>query len=190
MCHLRSLALGTILTLSSLGFCQSMAERSGWFLSGAANFGQDIIGSEDTRRGGWYSVGVYRPEKRLAIRGLPAQLHIEGFAMFTKGGGFDGMPVDTMQTYGVLATARYWPKVIRNLDTYVDLSFGVAYNSRSTVDLDHRLNTTPSIGGGFGWRLQECDVLLGVRFYHMSNGGTRGNNQGSNNIQYVLTVRF
>ncbi len=169
---------------------EDIATKSGWFFSTAANFGQDFIGSEDTRRGGWYSVGVYRPEKRLAIRGLAAQLHVEGYYMFTKGGGFENLPVDKMHSYGILATARYWPKVFRNVNTYFDLSFGVVSNSITTRDMESKINTTPSIGAGVGWTLKECDVLAGVRLFHMSNGGTSGANQGSNNIQYILTIRF
>jgi len=187
----RWVPLVTLPIIASVATAQTPIEsKSGWYLSGAVNFGQDIIGSEDTRRGGWYAIGVYRPEKRLAIRGLPAQLHVEAYYMFTKGGGFDNFPVDKMHSFGILATARYWPKLFRGVNTYFDLGFGVVSNSIKTQDLESRVNTTPTLGVGVGWALAECDVLLGVRLFHMSNGGTVGSNQGSNNIQYVLTVRF
>lgn len=176
--------------ICSLATAQDIGSKSGWFITVAPNFGQDIIGSEDTRRGGWYGVGFYRPEKRLAIRGLKSQLHVEGYYMFTKGGGFENLPVDHMHSYGILATSRYWTKWIKGVNTYFDLGFGVAANNITTRDLESRINTTPTIGIGAGWQLKECDILIGVRLFHMSNGGTVGDNQGSNNIQYTLTVRF
>lgn len=133
-----------------------------------------------------YSVGWTRPEKRLTYRGLTADLKLEAYYLFTKGGGLDGHPVDRMHSVGVLATAEYRTRWVKGWNTHADLSFGVVKNSILTQDLDSYFNTTPCVGVGIGKGRYDFTV----RWYHASNGGTSGNNQGTNQIQYLLSVRF
>jgi hypothetical protein len=161
-----------------------------WSVNGAAAFGQDVLGSEDTRRGGVYGFSYSGPEKRLTYKGSEGQLVWSGYYMVTKGAGFEGEPVNHMHTFGVSATARYWNHMIRGVDTFLDLGWGLAYNNITTRDLDVKLVSTPFFGVGAGFDVGGQEVLTGIRWYHQSNGGTRGNNQGLNQIQYWVGVRF
>ena len=145
-----------------------------------------MIGSEDTRRGSIYGISYTRPEKRLKFQGLDGKLAIEGYYLFTKGGGFENIPVNNMRSYGILATAKYPLSWFPRFGSHFDLSFGLVYNSITTRDLDSNLNTTPGFGIGFEYR----NIDFTVRWYHASNGGTNGNNQGTNQIQYVLSLKF
>lgn len=165
--------------------CQS-SDAPAWTFRIGPSFGQTTIGSEDTRRGTVWSLGYSRPEKRLTFRGTQADLLIEGYYFFNRGGGFEDIPVNTMHSYGAMATAQYRVKEVRGTTVHFDLSWGLVYNSITTRDLDSRLNSTPAIG--IGVRRGRADFT--VRFFHMSNGGTSGNNQGSNNIQYLFSWRI
>lgn len=181
---MRNLALGVLL-LSRFACAQSPPDNP-FYVRFGPSFGQPVIGSEDTRRGGYYAVGLERPEPRLTYRGSRGTLQVEGYYLFTKGGGLDGHPVDRMHSYGLLATAKYPNHWIKGWNTHLDLSFGVVYNNITTQDLDSHLNTTPSIGAGVTFGRFDFTV----RWYHASNGGTDGNNQGTNQIQYLISVKF
>lgn len=167
--------------------CLSSAQEGPqWYGRIAPAFGQDTLGSEDTRRGTLYGVGFSRPEKRLTFRGMPADLAIEGYYMFTKGGGFEDIPVNKMHTFGAMAIAQYQLGTQGDAKLHLDLGWGLAHNSLTTRDLDSRLNSTPCIGVGVSWG--RGDVT--VRWYHQSNGGFSGNNQGMNQIQYAFSFKF
>lgn len=186
----RRLLVWVFLAFSSVVARADWQEGRYWYGSAAAAFGQDVLGSEDTRRGGVYGVSYAFPEKRLTFRGSKGQAVWTGYYMVTKGAGFEGEPVNHMHTYGVSYTARYWNHMVRGVDTFFDLGWGFAYNNITTRDLDTRLVSTPFLGVGAGIEVGGAEVLAGVRFYHQSNGGTVGNNQGLNQIQYWVGVRF
>ena len=173
-----------LLALPVAVFGQS--SKPSWYVRTGPSFGQDTLGSEDTRRGGYYAVGYGKPEKRLTLRGLRADLLLEGYYMFTKGGGFENIPVNKMNSFGFMAIARYRSNWLRGTETFFDLGFGVVYNDITTRDLDRKFNTTPTLGVG----IQLGDADFTIRWYHASNGGTDGNNQGTNGIQYLVGYRF
>ena len=157
-----------------------------WYLRIGPSFGQPIIGSEDTRRGTVYGLGRAWPEKRLTYKGNTAEMTLEGYYLFTKGGGFEDIPVNNMRSFGLMATARYGTHWLRGAKTHFDLGFGVVHNSITTRDLDSEWNTTPNVGIGATWGRYDFTI----RWYHASNGGTDGHNQGTNQIQYLLSWRF
>lgn len=172
--------------LPALAHCQEDSPESKWSFRIGPSFGQPILGSEDTRRGTVYSIAYTKPEPRFTLRGLKADMMVEGYYLFTKGGGFEDIPVNNMRSYGVLVTAKYPTRWFRGLKSHADLSFGLVYNSITTRDLDSNWNTTPGFGAGVSWGRYDFTV----RWYHASNGGTDGNNQGTNQFQYVLSVKF
>jgi hypothetical protein len=163
-------------------------EGGPWMLTLRAgpSFGQPWIGSEETRRGGYYAVSLARPEKRLSFRGKEASLGLEGFYMFTKGGTVWGTPGRRMHSYGVLVFGRYRRGVAPGSGPYLDVGWGLVYNSVTTKDLDSRLSSAPfvAVGAEFG----RFDVQ--ARFLHMSNGGLAGENQGSNAVQFIAGIKF
>lgn len=170
----------------SLGWSQSDSPRPYWYGRIGPSFGQPVLGSEDTRRGTLYGIGYSRPEPRITLKGLHGELAYEAYYLFTKGGGFEDIPVNEMRSFGLEAIARYRTHWVRGWDTHFDLGWGFVYNSISTRDLDSRLNSTPSIGLG----VTQGRWDFTVRWYHQSNAGTDGNNQGTNQIQYLLSFRF
>ena len=172
------------LVTSSLASAQS--DDHPWSFRIGPSFGQPVIGSEDTRRGTVYAIGHSQPEPRLTYKRRKADLSIEGYYLFTKGGGFEDIPVNNMRSFGAMATAKYETKWLKGADTHLDLGFGIVYNSITTRDLDSRLNTTPTIGIGATWGRYDFTI----RWYHASNGGTDGHNQGTNQIQYLFSFRF
>lgn len=188
----RSVFVLGILVLCSAGFGQSTEWSKGSyrFAWTAAGFGQDVLGSEDVRRGGTYAIGKAYPEKRFTYKGHEAQIVWSAYYMFTKGAGFENVPVDRMHSYGFNVGARYWNHFWKGGNTFYDMGWGFAYNNKSTRDLDTRLVSTPYFGVGAGFEIGDVPVLAGIRWFHMSNGGTKGNNQGSNQIQYWVGVRF
>lgn len=161
-----------------------------WFGSGTVVMGQDVIGSEDVRRGGMYGIGYARPEPRFTFQGNRAQIAGELYYMFTRGYGYEFQPVDHLHNWGLTVRARYWQRWIRGMDTYLDLGWGLSYGNKRTVDMDARLNSTPFIGVGTAVSFLRSELHLGVRWWHMSNAGLVGNNQGHNSIQYVIAYRF
>jgi len=175
-----------LVALSAAPLVQAQEDKTTWFFRIGPSFGQPIIGSEDTRRGTHYGVGFRKPEPRFTFRGLKGEMMVEAYYLFTKGGGFEDIPVNNMRSFGAMMTARYHTGWLKNNDAYFDLGFGAVYNSFTTRDLDSRFNTTPTVGIG----IQVKDYDFTIRWYHASNAGTTGNNQGTNQIQYLLGYRF
>jgi hypothetical protein len=149
------------------------------------SFGQDVLGSEDTRRGAVYEVAFYRPEPRLRFRGRDGSLALTAYYMFTKGGGFEDIPVNQMRTFGLTAAARYPIGSTRDR-FFAEAGWGICHNSITTRDLDSRINSTPFLGVGYA--LDQGTVT--ARWFHMSNGGTSGNNQGLNQLVFLVGVRI
>lgn len=148
------------------------------------SFGQDVLGSEDTRRGGFYGVSFSRHEPRLRFRKAEAAVVYTAYYMFTKGGGFEDIPVNRMRTLGLTAAARY-PVALQGR-LFAEGGWGLCYNSITTRDLDSRFNSTPFVGVGY---LFDQGTLT-LRWFHMSNGGTSGNNQGLNQAVLLFGVRL
>lgn len=163
-----------------------MTQAQQWFFRIGPSFGQPVLGSEDTRRGTYYGVGFAKPEGRLKYRGSTPNLLVETYYLFTKGGGFEDIPVNDMRSYGLSVTARYRIGRLGKGDIGLDLGWGAVYNSIRTRDLDSNLNSTPMIGVSLDF--QKYD--MSVRWYHASNGGSSGNNQGTNQIQYLVGFKF
>lgn len=164
--------------------------ESYWSGNVAAGFGQDVLGSEDVRRGGLYGVSYSTPWNRLRYKNNRAQVVVSGYYMFTKGGGYDYLPVNHLHTYGISAAARYWNHIFKGTETFFDFGWGLSYGNKMTIDLSSRVNSTPFLGVGAVIPGTDGRLLATVRWFHMSDAGTKGNNQGLNQIQYGLSWRF
>lgn len=164
--------------------------RSGWYAGSGPSLGQDIIGSEEIRRGTILFVGYRRPEKRFELWGRPGELRMEGYYMYTRGAGFFGLITDQMHSFGALASARWRFKWRTEIVPYLELGWGLVYNNQKTFDLNSRLNSTPVAAVGVEFPFFGSEAGFGVRFYHVSNAGTVGSNQGSNNFQFLFSINF
>ncbi len=178
--------LALLFLMPALSWSQSSEGRSFWYARIGPSFGQPVLGSEDTRRGTVYAIGFSRPEPAFRFRGLQGDMMLEAYYMFTKGGGFEDIPVNNMHSFGAMMVARYHTHWLRNADAHFDLGWGMVYNNFTTRDLDSQLNSTPCIGVGLTWG----KIDFTIRWYHQSNAGTHGHNQGTNQIQYLLSYRF
>jgi hypothetical protein len=67
---------------------------------------------------------------------------------------------------------------------------GIQYNNRPSVDLSGLWMSTPTLGIGYVIPWMDDAVVASVRWMHISNAGTSGNNQGQNQLQFMLSYRF
>lgn len=56
--------------------------------------------------------------------------------------------------------------------------------------MDLRFNSTPALGVGMVVPIGGTDVQFGVRWKHISNGGTKGDNKGENYFLFLVGLRF
>ena len=174
------------LLLSTATFAQS----AHWRVSASALFGQDWLGSEDTRRGALYSVAYGRPEPRLHFWGYDAEMDLEAYFMFTKGGAdFIAGPNSSFH-YGLLLVGRYYQHYAKTLRAFVEGGWGLQYTNRLTHDIDSLWNSTPMIGAGFIVPMRGDELMVSLRYFHISNGGTAGDNEGLNFFQLSAGLRF
>lgn len=152
--------------------------------------GQETLGSEDPRKGAMFSLNLARPEPRLTLWGNKAQLVTGAYLMTTRGGGWEGIPIEQLYTVGVTLAARYHNSWIRGLDTFIDFGWGISHSSFRTRDLDRHINSTPFLAFGAVIPYMGTEWIVRAEWFHMSNAGTGGNNQGFNSINYSFGVRF
>ncbi len=152
---------------------------------------QRILGSQETRFNGGFSVGYGKPEPRFKIGALTAQLVLEGYkyqTMLQSSGG--ASPRDTTN-YGLMALARYrWNMDEGGNGVYADIGFGVQVVNRLTFDLQSNLNTTPMLAVGGIFKAGDNEIMVGLRLLHISNGGTVKPNRGDNILFFTFGFRF
>lgn len=149
-----------------------------------------ILGSEDRRTGFGVGLGYGRPEPRFAFRGVGAQLVGELYYDHSSSPGASGQGPNQSESIGVLVYAQYrWPKR-RGLGLFASMGWGIQYTNQTSVDLDSHLNSTPMIGLGASWDTGDGEASIGLRFFHISNGGQVGNNQGQNQLFLVYSWRY
>ena len=182
-----------ILGVSSTVFAQSADSltASSHYFSAFLIRGQIMLGSEDVRGGYGLSYGYGRPEPKFRAGQIPAQLVYEGYLNHTQSPGVDPLPGDATYATGGLAYSRWrWPLDKHGNGVYVDLGWGFQYASHPTVDLDTRWNSTPIFGVGGAFRSGDQEFLIGLRYLHISNGGTDRPNFGDNQILLTLGIRY
>jgi len=149
-----------------------------------------VLGSEDRRTGIGFGFGYGRPEPRFHIKGLRAQLVYEAYYDHNSSRGASGDGPNQAETFGVMAYGRWrWPQR-RGFGFYATLGWGLQYTNRTSIDLDSNVNSTPMAGLGFSWDTGDQEGSIGLRFLHISNAGTRGRNQGQNQLYLVYGLRF
>lgn len=178
------------LALFFLTFASLFGQEPKYTLSGGALFGQTWLGSQDIRRGGIYSLSVERPEPRFHFLGHGATMLIEGYYMFTKGGAVYLAGPNSSHHYGIVAVARYYDRDDSPVKGFYEFGWGLQFANRLTHDLDSRVSSTPLFGAGFVVPNGKYDLVFNARYFHISNAGTAGGNEGLNFYQLSLGVRF
>lgn len=176
--------------LSQTELIQREAQKSYRTLTVHAEQGTKWFGSEDARYGYTIAFSVVRPEPRFAFVGRPAQAVWSVYYMNTRGSGFANQPERSMDTVGATIGARYPLGLVLRNEMFLEAGWGLSYSSQNTIDLDSKVNSTPYLGAGFFFNTAGQQWIIGVRWWHMSNAGFRGQNLGMNNMQYTLGIRF
>lgn len=189
---IRALAIACIGLLSAI-LCadeQRYVPEDGWVITIAPTAGQKWLGSEDLRRGTYYALQYSVQEPRFTFRGSDAQMVLEAYYQFTKGGTQPNADPNKVNAIGGLVLARYWRQFPQTLPTYFEVGMGVQLNDRVTTDINSYLNTTPVVGVGLIASIGGQEFLLGLRFFHISNGGTRRPNQGQNQLHFHIGAKI
>lgn len=155
----------------------------------------DILGSVEWRSMGGVSIAHARPAPRLRIGHTHGQFVIEGYYMrsFAQGirVGRRPEPYNESDVLGGLAYVRYQLSgPHKDIGVYLDAGIGLHFSSRRTRDLESIINSTPMLGAGLVFNKGPHEILLGLRYLHVSNGGTVGHNRGQNGLYLMVSFRF
>jgi hypothetical protein len=149
-----------------------------------------LLGSSDIRYGGGLSVSYGRYEPRFSSRFASAQLMYEGYLDNTRGNG-ESAPIDISYALGGLAYMRWVPRMSKSVPRpYFDFGWGFQYASRPTHDLPSEINSTPFGDLGIAIPAGPDEVLLGVRFLHISNAGLVRPNRGQDELFLIATLTY
>jgi hypothetical protein len=161
----------------------SLAQDRKWYFNAFAGQSVIFLGSKDNRTltgvGATYSFGN---RARLRWGQQPGNLLGEMYYNVSEGPGWGNRPANSAQAWGVLAYARYhWtePGAPR---MFADIGWGIQVGSRATRDLSSKLNSTPLFDLGVVIGSDHERTLVGVRYMHISNGGSVHRNKGQNEL--------
>lgn len=149
-----------------------------------------ILGSEDPREGGGFSLGIGRKDPKLRIGNVHGELIWETYFLQTSSIGVNGDAPNTAWSIGLLATARYRWAINPKTNLFGDIGFGTQWLNETSYDVPLAFNTTPSLALGFEFEAPEGAVMAGVRLLHVSNGGRKLPNPGQNLLQFFFGFRY
>lgn len=173
---------------SNFAFAQSL--RAHWSIASGVAFSVPILGTSDQRFGVVTGLQYAWREKRFDYGEVPGYWLVEGYYLGTSG-GVQPFADDRSHAVGALAMMRYeWPPHGRVPGTYLEFGWGFQYSDHVSLDLDSRVNSTPTIGGGFLLLVNKRTVTAGVRLHHISNAGTKGGNRGQNQLHFTVGWQF
>lgn len=176
------------LLCSCLGVAQGKGRYQRHLIFGPA-LSFKVLGSEDARRAYFIGAQDSRPDPRLTLWGQEADLVREFTIMESVGGGFRQWPVTHAFNYGFSLIGRYWMRLFGHR-LFLEAGWGLDYINRLTYDVYGRINSSPLVGIGFPIGDKEVGHYLSLRWKHISNAGTAGNNEGENYAQLVIGIRF
>lgn len=185
-------ALLMIATASQFSLAQDRPKNYGSkYLYGF--YGKSIgwLGSEEVRVGGGLGYAVGQPEPRFAWGRIPAQLVYEGYVNHTWGvSNYKEHNTNTIALGGLAYGRWFWPQDHEGRGMYADLGWGLQYADHPTHDLDLKLNSTPVFGIGGLFPMGKREFMVGLRYMHVSNAGTKEPNQGQNQFYLLVGLRF
>jgi hypothetical protein len=151
----------------------------------------EFLGSEDPRRAHGVALGVVLNAPRSLRWGrLVPKVFVEGYYHRSVSPGASEQPPNGTDAYGILHFIRYELTPEKPTSFYFDIGMGLQYADQRTVDLSGRLSSTPTLGIGVAFRSSGLTYYLGARFFHISNAGFQGNNQGQNQTLITFGVKF
>lgn len=167
------------------------SDCSPWLIGGFIGESRPILGSDEIRRGGGIFLQYERREPKFVFPKGVGDLVFEGYYATTFGGPVGDDADVRLNTVGLMAMARWrWPQKQRGVSIFTDLGWGLAWGDRTTVDLDSHVNSTPVLDFGLSIGPKDRELLVGVRYLHLSDGGLKGRNQGQNQFHLFLAKRL
>lgn len=185
--------LSTLIAFFFVLPCISSARQErepSWLLTAGPVYSQKWLGSEDKRKGGFFSLQYAKPEPRFTYWGNEGELALEGYFIYSTGGGHASWPITRSHQYGLMVIGRFWQRDRGRYRTFYEAGWGLMYANRIDFDLDQRINSTPMLGIGVVIPYQDKEIQIGFRWLHVSNGGTNGDNEGQNYLMGTVGLRF
>ena len=186
--------LGLGVCAASLSAASSASElkdaQSRWAVHYGPAQSVTILGSEDLRNGALLGVQLFQPMKLRLLKKGDTTLVLEGYHLFTKGGGLYEFGPDRSFAYGVLAHSRWSTKAGNSGAFYAEFGWGLQVQNTITHDMGSRINSTPTVGLGWHGPVAGADLQVTLRFMHMSSAGLVTRNLGQNQFQVLAGIRF
>jgi hypothetical protein len=169
--------------------CMASAQKGRWLISTFAGQSVIVFGSSDPRvasgGGVTYSFG---DQSKLRSGPHTGELIGELYYDYSKSNGVKEFPANSSSAFGLLLMSRYRWKGADAPSLFFDIGWGVQSLSRTSHDLESKINSTPVIDFGFIVGPDHERGFVGARFMHISNAHTVGNNQGQN--QFFLLIQL
>ncbi len=167
----------------------AFGQKSRFYLSGFAGQSVIVFGSSDPRTTGGGGIGyTFGNVARLRWGKHHGELNMEAYYDYSKSNGVKKFPANSSSGYGLIAYSRYYWTPKDAPDSFLDIGWGVQFLSQASHDLESKVNSTPFIGFGIVMGKDHPRAYVGARFMHISNGGTVGNNQGQNQIFFLVQI--
>jgi hypothetical protein len=164
--------------------------RPSWYVGGFVGQSTIVLGSQDIRQGGGLAIAYSRPEPLFSTSRVPGQLVWEAYLDRTYSVNERERSPDT-HAFGVLAIARWYSNQDQyGQGFYYGGGWGLQFADRASIDLDSKVNSTPMLEVGTTFPVGRSEILIGLRFLHVSNAGTVGDNNGSNQLFLTVGLRF
>lgn len=167
------------------------AQKSRWYISGFSGQSVIVFGSSDPRTSSGFGLGYkFGNAARLRWGKHHGDLMGELYYNYSKSTGVKEFPANTSSAFGVLAYARYYWRPKDAPNSFFDLGWSVQVLSQPSHDLESKINSSPFFDFGIIVGKEHDRAFVGARFMHVSNAGTVGNNQGQNQIFFLVQIPF
>ena len=170
--------------------CFASAQKQRWFVSAFSGQSVIVFGSSDPRTASGFGVGYSFGNIARLRWGKKrfGELLTEFYYGYSKSNGVKEFPANSSSAFGVLAYGRYYWRPKDAPDSFIDLGWGFQGQSRSSHDLESKINSTPFFDFGIVLGKDHERALVGARFLHVSNANTVGDNQGQNQIYLLIQI--
>lgn len=151
-----------------------------------------ILGTQDRRQMMGVEYGYAKPDPRLTLRGYPAQMVYElKFDYSRSSGNFPEDPKSDLAIGTIFYSHSEFPYKA-STGYYLDWGGGAEWLNHTSRDLPLCFDGALMVGAGYFTPMPGSTnkVLIGIRYFHISNGGRKYPNFGQNQLQLTLGVKL
>lgn len=183
-------ALGLALVANGFSMEGDASHRAykAWYVAPLTSL--KVLGTEERRIGVMVGYQAVRPEKRFQINGQDLNLVMDYYAAYTHGSGVGAARQNAYYQAGFLGMARYERIGPSGDGFYFDAGWGFTFVSDLSIDLDTHINSTPVVDFGAILNRNGASWQVGIRLFHISNGGTNKPNRGQNQVMFMIGMRY